>query len=237
MIGIIGAMASEVTLLLEHMETPVKTRVGMTDYYTGTLCGQPVAVAECGIGKVCAAMCAQAMFDRFAVSCLINTGVAGGLHPSLNVGDLVIAVDAVQHDFDLSPYGYARGFLPAFGGDGKSPTRFQADEGLNDRFAKAADAVMAGSDQKYIYGTVVSGDIFVDDGALKKQLVAAFNAAAVEMEGAAIAAVAAANGIPFAVIRAISDLAEEEAHVSFELFEKEAARLSAEILMRMLEDF
>lgn len=229
-IGIIGAMASEVEILTARLQGAYAIQAAGITFHTGTLEGKRVVVAQCGIGKVCAAVCAQAMIDRFHVSSLINTGVAGGLHPSLAIGDIVISTDAVQHDFDMTAFGYVKGYMG--GGDGKTATRYQADSGLIALFKQAADEVL--TENKYIDGTIASGDVFVDDSVLKKFLIEAFGAAAAEMEGAAIAQVAAANGVPFVVIRSISDLAECEATVSFEEFERKAAEISSRIVLGML---
>lgn len=233
-IGLIGAMASEVELLTARLDKAQTVSVGQIVYHTGILGKQKAVVVQCGIGKVCAAMCAQAMIDRFEVGAIINTGVAGGLDSALAVGDLVVATDAVQHDFDLTAFGYARGYMPSAAGDTASPTRYRADEQLAEHFCRAAAGVMTSG--KVIRGTVVSGDIFVDDTALKQTLIRTYHAAAAEMEGAAIAQVAAANHIPFAIVRAISDLAEGGATVSFDTFEKHAAALSCRILLTMLEE-
>lgn len=229
-IGIIGAMASEVELLTAALtEAQTQTIAGVT-FYHGTLEGQDVVIAQCGIGKVCAAICAQAMADCYKVGALINTGVAGGLHHSLAVGDIVIGTDAVQHDFDMTAFGYVKGYMG--GSDGKEPTVFHADPKLIASFKEVAAQVL--TDSKFIEGTIASGDVFVDDSALKKSLIEQFDAAAAEMEGAAIAQVAAANGIPFIIIRSISDLAEHEANVSFDEFEKKAAKVSSDIVLGML---
>ncbi len=235
-IGIIGAMESEVALLREQMSHPTTVTVGKITFYAGQLEGKPAVVVQSGIGKVSAAMCAQALIDQFDVFAIVNTGVAGGLHPSLHIGDLVIAEDAVQHDFDLSVFGYAKGYLPSCEGDSGQPTRFKAAKELSAALCRAAEQVLTPLGRKYIRGTIVSGDIFVDDSQLKRDLIDRFGAAAVEMEGAAIAQVADANQVPFAILRSISDLAEQEAHVNFETFEKEAAALSAQILLQMLRD-
>lgn len=229
-IGIIGAMASEVEILKSRLKEGKTSEIAGVVFYQGKLEGKPVVIAQCGIGKVCAAVCAQAMIDRFQVGCVINTGVAGGLHPSLAVGDIVISTDAVQHDFDLTAFGYVKGYMS--NGDGKSPTRYKADPELAALFKAAADEVL--DENKYIEGTIASGDIFVDDSALKKELIERFGAAAAEMEGAAIAQAAAANRVPFVVIRSISDLAENEANVSFEEFERKAAEISSSIVLGML---
>lgn len=233
-IGLIGAMASEVELLTARLENPQTVSCGDLIFHQGRFGKQETVIVQCGIGKVCAAMCAQAMIDRFGVSAIVNTGVAGGLAASLAVGDLVVATDAIQHDFDLTAFGYARGYMPSAGGTTASPTRYPADEQLAERFCRAAAKVMTTG--KTIRGTIVSGDIFVDDTALKRTLIQQFDAAAAEMEGAAIAQVAAANHIPFAIVRAISDLAEGGATISFDTFEKQAAALSCRILLTMLEE-
>lgn len=229
-IGIIGAMASEVELLTEQMEDKAVLRLAGIDFHYGLLEKRPAVVAQCGIGKVYAAMCAQAMIDKFHVEALINTGVAGGLHPALHIGDLVIGTDAVQHDFDLTSFGHAKGYMA--GEETDKPTRYLSDSALITAFKAAADEVLDG--HQYLEGTIASGDIFVADEALKRELRDRFQAAAAEMEGAAIAQAATANAVPFVVVRAISDLAGEEASVSSTEFEKEAAKTSARIVLGML---
>ncbi len=228
--GIIGAMASEVELLKAAMEEGSEMEIAGRDFSYGLLEGRPVVVVQCGEGKTSAAICAQAMVDRFHVDRLINTGVAGGLAAELRVGDLVIGTDAVHHDFDLTALGYVRGYVA--GGDGQKPTRFQADTELISLCKRAA--AQMDEDISCLEGTIASGDIFVDDSGLKRHLIEQFGAAAAEMEGAAIAQTAQANGVPFVLIRAISDLAEQEANVSFASFEKQAADRSARLVMRML---
>lgn len=231
-LGILGAMESEVKLLLEQLtDTKIQETAG-TRFYTGTLEGSDVVIAQCGIGKVCAAMCTQVMIDRYQVDAVINTGVAGGLDPALSIGDIVISTDAIQHDFDATAFGYAKGYMCS-GGDTAQPTRYPADAGWRARFHAAAEAVL--TTQHCMDGTIVSGDIFVSDSALKQELLTRFGAAAAEMEGAAVAQVACANHVPFVVVRAISDLAGQEASVSFDEFEKAAAATSAQIVCKLLQ--
>lgn len=234
MLGIIGAMQIEVDSLLSAMEDRQDRSVAGVPFSCGKIGGQDVVVVMCGIGKVCAALTAQILIDRFGVHAIVNTGVAGGLDARLEVGDLVIATDAVQHDFDLTGFGYVRGHLPCAGGEKTAVSRFLADGNLSDRFEKAAMAI--GGDGKAIRGTVVSGDIFVCDASLKQRLIDDFGAAATEMEGAAIAQVCFLNKIPFAIVRAISDLAGKEAKISYDEFEKKAALRSAKIIQKMLSD-
>ncbi|MGM9637572.1 MAG: 5'-methylthioadenosine/adenosylhomocysteine nucleosidase [Eubacteriales bacterium] len=234
MLGIIGAMQIEVDSLLSAMEDRLDSSVAGTVFSKGKIGGQEVVVVMCGIGKVCAALITQILIDRFQVHAIVNTGVAGGLDERLEVGDLVIATDAVQHDFDLTGFGYVRGHLPCAGGEKTAVSRFPADKNLINRFESAAEKV--GGEGKTILGTVVSGDIFVCDPALKERLIREFGAAAAEMEGAAIAQVCYLNKVPFAIVRAISDLAGKEAKISYDEFERKAALRSAKIIQQMLSD-
>ncbi len=230
-IGIIGAMDSEVNNLTARLEDAVSHTVAGRTFTVGTLSGCSVVVVKSGIGKVAAAITAQLLIDRFEVDCLINTGMAGGLDPRLAVKDLVIGVEAVQHDFDLTAFGHARGYL--YGEDDSRPTAFAADEKLTALAVEAAaDVLPVGS--KALVGRIASGDIFVDDTGLKKTLVSDFAAAAAEMEGAAIAQAAVANDVPFVILRTISDLAEQEAGVSFEELEQYAGRLAGDITVALL---
>ena len=230
-VGIIGAMDSEVALLVEKLQEAQTVKVGAVTYHTGTLGGTAVVSARCGIGKVCAAMCAQAMIDRFAVRYILNTGVAGGIAAGLSVGDMVLSTYAVQHDFDVTAFGHVRGYM-CDGGDHTRPTRYEADSCLRTLFMEVAAKALPG--HKAIEGAIATGDVFVADNELKKQLAETFSAAAAEMEGGAVAQVAVANRVPFLIIRAISDLAEGGAPVSFDTFEKEAAANSARMLLCVL---
>ena len=230
-IGIIGAMDSEVDNLIARLESATTTEYAGRRFVSGRLSGQDVVVVKSGIGKVAAAITAQMLVDRFEVSVLLNTGMAGGLDRRLAVKDLVVATGALQHDFDLTAFGHVRGFLT--GDDDQKPTIFSCDTDLVERAVKVAESVLpAGS--KAITGTVASGDIFVDDTALKVTLRDGFGAAAAEMEGAAIAQTAVANGIPFVILRTISDLAEQEAFVSFDEMERYAGQLAGDITTALL---
>ena len=229
--GIIGAMESEVANLIARMERVSYREKAGRRFAEGTLAGKEVVVVQSGIGKVAAAITAQILIDHFAVDALLNTGMAGGLDSRLAVKDLVIATAALQHDFDITAFGHARGFM--YGEDDTKPTLFVADEALRAKAKIAAEAVLpAGS--KAIDGIVASGDIFVDDSALKAQLRDGFGAAAAEMEGAAIAQAAVANGIPFVILRTISDLAEHQANVSFDELEQYAGKLAGDITVALL---
>ena len=229
--GIIGAMESEVANLITRMENVTYREKAGRRFAVGTLAGKDAVVVQSGIGKVAAAITAQILIDEFAVDALLNTGMAGGLDPRLAVKDLVIATAALQHDFDITAFGHARGFM--YGEDDTKPTLFTADANLCDKARIAAAQVLpAGS--KAIDGIVASGDIFVDDSELKATLRDGFGAAAAEMEGAAIAQAAAANGVPFVILRTISDLAEHQANVSFDELEQYVGKLAGDITVALL---
>ena len=231
--GIIGAMESEVQNLVARMEGVTYHEKAGRRFAVGTLAGKEVVVVQSGIGKVAAAITAQMLIDGFGVDALLNTGMAGGLDSRLAVKDLVIATAALQHDFDITAFGHARGFM--YGEDDQKPTLFVADEVLCAKAREAAARVLP-EGSKAIDGVVASGDIFVDDSALKAQLRDGFGAAAAEMEGAAIAQTAVANGVPFVIIRTISDLAEHQANVSFDELEKYVGVLAGDITVALLEN-
>ncbi len=230
-IGIIGAMSSEVDNLIARMTDTTREEYAGRQFVCGRLGGQDAVVVQSGIGKVAAAITAQMLIDRFGVTALLNTGMAGGLDRRLAVKDLVVATGALQHDFDLTAFGHVRGYLT--GEDDQKPTIFACDTALVEQAIKAAEAVLPDG-SKAITGTVASGDIFVDDSALKAILRDDFGAAAAEMEGAAIAQTAVANGIPFVILRTISDLAEQEASVSFDEMERYAGQLAGDITTALL---
>ncbi len=195
-IGIIGAMAVETEGLIAEMTDKKTHTVSGVIYTEGKLCGRDVVVATCGVGKVFAAICAEAMILHFGVSALLNTGVAGGLSPMLEVGDVVVADEVVQHDMNTTALGDPQGLL-----SGINVVKINADKHL----LKALCEATAALDYNGIVGTVASGDLFVAKEKTKARLVADFDAVACEMEGAAIGHVAYVNQIPFAVLRAISD--------------------------------
>jgi adenosylhomocysteine nucleosidase len=230
-IGIIGAMDSEVRHLIARLENPETHEIAGRTFVRGTLAGCDAVVVQSGIGKVAAAVTAQILIDRFDVGTLINSGMAGGLDSRLAVKDLVIGTAAVQHDFDLTAFGHAKGYMR--GEDDTVATAFCADKELVALAMDAAAAVLPAS-SKAITGVVASGDIFVDDSALKSRIIADFHAAATEMEGAAIAQTATDNGVPFLILRTISDLAEHQANVSFDELEAYAGQLAEDITIALL---
>lgn len=222
-IGIIGAMDLEVDALKEKLtEVRVTTKAKM-DFYEGTLNGAPVVVVRCGIGKVNAALCVQILADLFGVTHVINTGVAGSLNAELDIGDILISKDAVHHDVDVRVFGYALGEVPQMG-----VREFPADGQMAQKAVELCARV--NPDIHVRLGRVVSGDQFISDSAVKEHLIAEFQGDCAEMEGASIAQGAFLNGLPFLIIRAISDKADHSAEMDYPAFERAAAQHSAKLV-------
>ncbi len=231
--GVIGAVRDEVSLLFEALRDsgePVRVSYrGNLEVHEGVLGGTPVAVVCCGVGKVNAALCAQILISSFGVEAIINTGSAGGLDEGLRVLDMVVATDTVQHDFDVTAFGYPPGQVP-----GADSPFLRADERLREIALIAFDRAGKADGHRMVAGRIASGDAFVTDSALRARVVERFEPTCVEMEGAAIAQVAAANGVPFAILRSVSDLAGHEASMSYDEFAVRAAHVSARVVIAML---
>ena len=224
-LGIIGAMDVEVATLKAKMEDiTVTTRAGM-EYCAGKLEGLDAVVVQCGIGKINAAMCTQILIDSFAVDAIVNTGIAGSLCAQLDICDLVISKDAIHHDFDLRFWGRPIGQVP-----GMDVIAFPADEKLMNAAFAAAEAENAGHTK---VGRVASGDQFICSKAQKEKIIADTEAICAEMEGASIAHTAYRNGVPFVIIRAISDKADDSAEMDYPTFEAIAAQRCANVTCRL----
>jgi len=240
-LGIIGAEKQEVDLLIASLVRSVSSagmiKRGLLEFHEGFLHGRPVVVVCCGIGKVNAAMCAQMLISEFSVSAIINTGSAGGLAPGLSVLDMVVCSDAVQHDFDTTIFGYASGQVP-----GTSSPFFVSDSSLRTLALSAFARVAKGTDSekgfsgKMIEGRIASGDAFVNDEKVRARIVSSFSPACVEMEGAAIAQVCASNSVPFIILRSVSDLAGQDAGMSYDEFSHIASKRSARVVMEMISE-
>ena len=227
-IGIIGAMEVEVETLKGELEgLNVTERSGMR-FFEGRLAGADVVVVQCGIGKVNAAMCAQTLIGELHATHVINTGVAGSLDDAIEIGDLVVSTDAIHHDFDLTPLGYERAQVP-----GLDCLTFEADDELRAAVVKAAHEVAP--EIGVFEGRVASGDQFVGDAETKAAIREAFGGLCCEMEGASIAHVCHRNGVPFVIVRAISDKANGSSSVDYPTFEREAAHHCASITARLVE--
>ena len=224
-LGIIGAMTIEVESLKESIQgLKSSARAGMT-FYEGKLEELDVVVAVCGVGKVNAALCVQILCDCYQVTHIVNTGVAGSLCAQLDIGDFVVSADAMYHDFNCSPLNYKLGQIP-----GIPVLAFPADETLVD-FAYAA-AQNVHKDHVRI-GRVASGDQFVYEKNQKQKIIDVTGALCTEMEGTAIAQAAWRNDIPFVIIRAISDKADDSAQMDYPAFEAIAAKRCADVTRRL----
>ena len=226
MYGIIGAMRSEVEELVSRLDGCERIEIGRLTFYRGLLNGVvPAVVAECGVGKVNAAIVASLMIREFSPRAVINTGVSGALSPKLSVGDLVFATDLVQHDMDTSPIGDPVGFV-----SGPNLVAFPADASLR----AAAERAAASLGFPYLTGRIASGDQFIAGGEAKERIRSLFDADSCEMEGASIAHVCYQMNTPVAVIRAISDLANGDSPVDFPTFVARAAEVSSRLVQTML---
>ncbi len=225
-IGIIGAMPEEVAGLCSHMEQVTETTVAGMTFYEGLLEGREVVVVQSGVGKVNAGICAQLLADRFKAGCVINTGIAGSLKNEIDIGDIVISEDAVQHDVEATTWGYAPGQIP-----GMAETVFPADEALIDLAEKVCRKV--NPDIRVWRGRIASGDQFITDAADKQRIIDTFHALCTEMEGAAVAQVCRRNQIPFVILRAISDKADGSAVADNNTFTDEVLRRNDRLIRGM----
>ncbi|MCR5753455.1 MAG: 5'-methylthioadenosine/adenosylhomocysteine nucleosidase [Acetatifactor sp.] len=227
-IGIIGAMELEVEELKSKLtDTKITEKAGMS-FYEGILNGANVVVVRCGIGKVNAALCVQILVDVFEVTHLINTGVAGSLNAKLDIGDILISKDAIHHDMDVTIFGYQPGEVPQLG-----VREFGADEKMIELAKASCEKV--NPDIHAIIGRVVSGDQFISSPEVKERLISTFRGDCAEMEGASIAHGAYLNHIPFVIIRAISDKADDSAEMDYPSFERAAAKHSAKLVEDMVQ--
>ena len=226
-IGIIGAMDVEVAKLTREMVREREVEKAGMRFSEGRIGNTPVVVVRCGIGKVSAGLCVQVLCDLFDVTHVINTGIAGSLDDEINIGDVVVSIDAVYHDMDVTGLGYAPGQVPQI-----DTLAFPADGMLREAAVKACRE--AAPEIGVFEGRVVSGDQFICDRAQKDRIAGTFGGLCTEMEGAAIAQAAYLNGVPFVIVRAISDKADESVHVTYEEFEAKAAEHCASIVGHMV---
>ncbi len=228
-IGIIGAMEIEVETLKSHMQiTNTLERASMT-FLEGSLQGIPTVIVRSGIGKVNAGICVQILADIFQATHIINTGVAGSLNAAIDIGDIVVSTDTLYHDVDATGFGYPLGEIPQLG-----TLTFTADAEMIARARTSCETV--NPDIKVFEGRIVSGDQFISDPQVKDTILANFpGSCCTEMEGAAIAHASWLNHIPFVIIRAISDKADDSAHMDYPAFEKAAAEHSARLVEHMVQ--
>jgi len=235
MVGIIGAMEDEVSLLRGMLETPRVTKIGEFELYEGKLEGKNVVLLRCGIGKVSAAVGCTVLIHNFKPDFVINTGSAGGINPSLHFGDVIISTGLVYHDVDVTAFNYAPGQLPG------QPQIFPADENLIVRAEQAVGELkqknILPANLNYCRGLIGTGDTFMHQpesiAALRRQFP---NVAAVEMEGAAIAHCCRLFSVRVLVIRALSDIAGVESPVKFDEFLPIASKHSAEMVRYIVKE-
>jgi len=233
-IGLICAIPQELAHLRALLSDPQSEQIAHTVFDTGTIDGHDVVLAGSGMGKVNAALVTTLLADRFGCRTIVFSGVAGGLDPGLAIGDIVVADFVIQHDAgvleDQRIRTYQPGYAPVI-----NPTDrlgYRADTALLDRVKqRLAGITVAG---QIVYGTVLSGDQYLNCEATRERLRGELGGQAIEMEGGAVAQVCEAFGIPWLVIRALSDLAGGNALFDFTTFVDQAAESSAAILRRLL---
>ena len=226
-IGIIGAMEEEVAILKKEMEIEEVMDYASMQFCKGKLCGRDVVIVRSGIGKVNAAVCTQVLVDRFQVQVIMNTGVAGSLDAAIDIGDLVISTDLVEHDMDTSAFGDPVGQVPRM-----DTFSFPADACLVKKAVETNEEV--NPDIHTFTGRVVSGDQFISSPEVKERLVTLFGAKCAEMEGAAIAHAAYLNKVSCVIIRAISDKADNSSAMDYPTFEKKAIEHTVRLVKGLL---
>ncbi len=223
-IGIIGAMDEEVSYLKEKISNKKSTEVAGMEFFEGTLEGKKVVVVQCGMGKVNAGICANTLINQFGCTKIINTGVAGTLQENIGLGDIVVSVDAVQHDFTVEAIGFEKGEIPYTG-----RFSFPADESMRKAAMEAAASVAP--EVEVFEGRVCSGDQFISNKEQKDKILSDFGGLCCEMEGGAIGQACYLNNTPFVIIRAISDTTDDS---EYEAFKESAAKNCAQIVEYMV---
>ena len=225
MIAILGAMREEVAPLLERIKDYREVEHANNVFYLANFSDKELVIAYSKIGKVNAALTASAMIEKFGADKLLFTGVAGALNPNLKIGDMLYATSLVQHDVDITAFGHPHGYVP------ETSVFIKSDDALN----ALASSVAAEKGIELKGGIIATGDQFICDNAKKEWLKATFKADAAEMEGASVALVCESLGVPFFVLRAISDEAGGSAEFDFDKFLQDSANVSAQFLLAMIE--
>ncbi len=231
-IGIIGAMDIEVNNLKAAADISRKIIKADMEFCEGKINNMNVVIVKCGIGKVNAGICAQILIDLFGVTHIINTGVAGSLNNNIKIGDIVIAREAVQHDYDVTSIGFKPGEIPYTG-----LYAFETDKYLREKALKAANKIINPDNHKIFEGRICTGDQFISNKEAKNKITSVFGGECCEMESGAIAQTCYLNHVPFIIIRSISDTADETEIADFHEFETEMANICANIVKCMIEGF
>ena len=227
-IGIIGAMEVEIASLKSAMKVSRMLKKAQMEFLEGELEGCQAVVVRSGIGKVNAAVCTQILVDEFGVDGVINTGIAGSLKAEINIGDIVLSTDVLHHDMDATGFGYPLGQIPQM-----DAFSFKADEQMRKLAKEVCEEV--NPEIRVFEGRVVSGDQFISSREVKDKIKENFDGCCTEMEGAAIAQTAYLNQIPFVIIRAISDKADDSATMDYPTFEKQAVEHSVRLTRGFLK--
>lgn len=226
MLGIIGAMDTEINAIKKKITQKTTTLIAGTEFVCGFIEGVTVCAAQCSPGKVNAAVCTQAMIDNFDIEKIINVGVGCSLRDDVVIKNVVIATDVCEYDIDITALGEPPGFI-----NGLNTIKVKADPELSEKLARTA----INYGEKIHRGTIASGDTFIADSALKQKLSDEFGAICGEMEGGAIGHTCAANNIPFAVVRSVSDGGDESSGLDYPTFKKIAADISAAIIIEYIK--
>jgi adenosylhomocysteine nucleosidase len=225
-IGLIGAMKEEIELFHDHMKEARETNKAGITFIEGVFFGKPVVLCKSGVGKVNAAVTTQILIDAFHVDSIIFTGVAGALDPELDIGDIVVSTECMQHDMDVTALGFPKGTIPY-----EDKSVFPADSRLVELAMQSAAKLFGGRVKK---GRILSGDQFIADRQTVRSLHEEMNGSCTEMEGAAVAQVCSMNAIPYVIIRSMSDKADGSAHINFAEFTLHASENSYRIVEDMI---
>ena len=228
MIGIICAMALEANAITDTIENKKIKNISGVDFVSGTIGWRETVVAVCGVGKVFAAICAEAMILEYHPDVIINSGVAGSLCRSIKIGDIVIAESVVQHDMDTSPLGDPKGLI-----SGINIINIPCDKAVAEYLKNCCDSLGI----KNFGGVIATGDVFMSNEENKKEVADRFNAKACEMEGASVGQVCYVNKVPFCVLRAISDNADDGAEITYETFAAESAKKTHAVIDKFIRNF
>lgn len=228
MIGIIGAMALEIDGLKKEMENTSANTISGVEFSVGVIGGTEVVIAQAGVGKVNAAVTAQTMILKYNPSVIINIGVAGGIEPSLKIGDIVVADKVCEHDMDTTAVGDEPGFIT-----GIDTVYMHCDSEISNIISQCAKDMGLHT----VRGTIATGDIFVAENSVRNRISQLFNGVAAEMEGGSIGHVCVMNNVPFAILRAMSDCANDDSKVDFPVFAAKAAENSIKIILRFLNTY
>lgn len=229
MIGIIGALDVEVLGIISEMDEKEETVISGIPYTKGSIMGKECVVAQCGVGKVNAAVCTQTMVLKYKPQAIINCGVAGATTHNIDVGDIVVAENVVQHDMNTSALGEELGTLMLAG---EEIVRIPCDKNLSQMLFDSANKL---PDTKVLIGNVATGDLFVNTKAQREKIFSRFDALACEMEGGAIGSVCYINKVPFAVLRCMSDSMDKSEGMDFFEFKDIAAKKSIAVINSMLK--